>query len=678
MPVEGMRSRTSENDMEKIYSKFRPILTIGFAVLLCARASAASAGLRFEYASYSVPEEDAFVQIAVIRSGDTNAAVTVDYATQSGSALPNVNYSEAAGHLAFEPGETWKTFNVPVLNNSKKEAAKTFFAILTNATGGVILQTLKKATISIRDNDSGVQFEFKQCWASENDAEVTIKVLRGSDIDLSAFTVDFITSDLTAIAGKNYPKSNGTLQFTNAESVRNIVIPILRDGFVSAEKKFKVTLTNASPGINLGTTTVATIAILDSDGLQVHAMGGITAQGDKPVLLELTGANTAPQFKPFLDWYPIEVSSDLVRWPLIGSAFRDNASLTAASYTDTNSDGLARFYRTSAASLVSIFPPPSGPYAVGRRHRLLSDSSRHNRYGISTNSSFWATIWYPAEVKSPTVPELLFTSNLVTAFVQDGFDPREAWLRGEVPQDSSLASNPAAFPVILYSCGGTAIRNDNAILAIELASHGYVVVSADHEDLDYAELPDRRIVPGTLPADSEPTYQSRFQDMQIVLSELESMNSMDSDFHGRLDLKRIGVCGFSTGGVCAAQLCLEESRVQVGVLLDPGLISFVPNLLAKGIAKPFLVITGELSDGRQLFDRAKGDAYWLNIVGTVHLNMGMERLVDEGGAKNRRLAHVVHTYALSMFDRYLQGKDNELLHNPSALYPEVKSILRKP
>ncbi len=57
--------------------------------------------------------------------------------------------------------------------------------------------------------------------------------------------------------------------------------------------------------------------------------------------------------------------------------------------------------------------------------------------------------------------------------------------------------------------------------------------------------------------------------------------------------------------------------MKAGVLLDPALISYVPQLLSTGINKPFLVITGEYADGKTLFNKASGEAHWLHIDGSV-------------------------------------------------------------
>jgi dienelactone hydrolase len=243
-------------------------------------------------------------------------------------------------------------------------------------------------------------------------------------------------------------------------------------------------------------------------------------------------------------------------------------------------------------------------------------------------------------------------------------------------RDSPVATNRAAYPLVVYSCGGGVYRQDNSALAVELASHGFVVVSADHEDNGVIRVPGGSIVTGKLASDSIPTYQSRFKDGQVLLDQLAEMNVSDPVLGGHIDLERVGVAGWSTGGVNAAQLCLEEARVKAAVLLDPGLISYVPDLLKTGIAKPFLVITGVLADGKSLFDKASGPAYWLHISGSVHLNMG-DPLLFLGGRNDRRISQVLRAYALSAFNKWLFQDDDHLLDGPSPLYPEVGTILRK-
>jgi predicted dienelactone hydrolase len=110
-----------------------------------------------------------------------------------------------------------------------------------------------------------------------------------------------------------------------------------------------------------------------------------------------------------------------------------------------------------------------------------------------------ATFWFPAAPKAGDLPSLLFNRTLARTFVTYPVDPRLAYFRCLAFEGRSLATNEASYPIVIYSCGGGNFRRDNTLLALALASHGYIVVSVDHEDLSFAELPDGQIGSGTLP-----------------------------------------------------------------------------------------------------------------------------------------------------------------------------------
>ena len=64
--------------------------------------------------------------------------VTVDYATADGTAKAGEDYTASSGTLTFAAGETSKTVNVPVLDDSHDEGEETFGFRLSNATGARI------------------------------------------------------------------------------------------------------------------------------------------------------------------------------------------------------------------------------------------------------------------------------------------------------------------------------------------------------------------------------------------------------------------------------------------------------------------------------------------------------------------------------------------------------------
>ena len=453
-------------------------------------------------------------------------------------------------------------------------------------------------------------------------------------------------------------------------------------------------LTNAQPTLtgdyfavvsNTSGSVTSQVARLKVFVPAAHNFSTITITPNRSVALELAGDTTAA-YAPFYDLFPVEVSSNLIDWSPLVTLIRTNTSANALSYTDFDAEVLAqRFYRTFTNSLTTIFSKPTGPYAVGTLDRVMNDPSRTNRYRIKTNSLFMATFWYPAQPEAGVLTERMLDPGVApySSVASSGGSVSIATnLHSHAFRGLRLATNQPSFPVLIYSCGGGGIRNDNTVLAVELASHGYIVVSAEHADDAEKLITGRPDVVGTGGRDFVPHYQSRYKDLEIVLAELETMDGTDELFAGRLALGKIGVIGWSTGGVSGAELCLEEDRVKAGVLLDPGFISFVPNLLNVGIQKPLLVITGIFDDGKQLFNKATGMAYWLRITGSTHLNMGdlplySANAVPVGSIESRRASQILQAYTLSFLNKHLLNSDDHLLDGPVALYPEVKTILKK-
>ncbi len=91
--------------------------------------------------------------LTVQRTGDTSGAVTVDYATADGSASERRDYTTAVGTLRFAAGETSKTIDILVNEDSFVEGNETFTVALSNPTGGATLSCLTAvATVQITDD----------------------------------------------------------------------------------------------------------------------------------------------------------------------------------------------------------------------------------------------------------------------------------------------------------------------------------------------------------------------------------------------------------------------------------------------------------------------------------------------------------------------------------------------
>lgn len=97
-------------------------------------------------------DENAGTARVVVQLNQTSAQpVSVIIFTQSLSAVPGQDYYGKTERLTFEPGQTTRNFNVPILDDSASENTETISVRLANAVGATI--DTDRAVIAINDND---------------------------------------------------------------------------------------------------------------------------------------------------------------------------------------------------------------------------------------------------------------------------------------------------------------------------------------------------------------------------------------------------------------------------------------------------------------------------------------------------------------------------------------------
>jgi hypothetical protein len=214
----------------------------------------------------------------------------VDYATADGSATAGLKYAATNGTLAFAAGQTNQAIVVPILNDWLVGSTKYFRVALSNPTNAV-LGTRTNPTVYITDNDKGLQFEFADYWAREDEGSVLIGVARADDGDFPV-SVDFATSNLTATNGLDYAATNGTLSFAAGEMTKSFAVPVFDEGVAEPDEQFKVRLSNPSGGLALGTATNATVTLCDTTEMQPHRFDSIRVSPEGVVSLTLGGGYT--------------------------------------------------------------------------------------------------------------------------------------------------------------------------------------------------------------------------------------------------------------------------------------------------------------------------------------------------------------------------------------------------
>jgi hypothetical protein len=107
--------------------------------------------IAFTFLNSSVDENAGFATVLVNRTGDTSAAVTVDYATSdgnaslvpcatpSGQASARCDFTTALGTLRFAAGDSARSFLVLINQDNFVEGPESLTLTLSNATGGAVL-----------------------------------------------------------------------------------------------------------------------------------------------------------------------------------------------------------------------------------------------------------------------------------------------------------------------------------------------------------------------------------------------------------------------------------------------------------------------------------------------------------------------------------------------------------
>ena len=201
------------------------------------------------------------VSVTVTRTGETSTTAAVDYATADGTATAGQDYTARSGNLVFAPGETTKSFTVPIINDNIYEGTENFVVNLSNATGSnVFLVSPSSTTVNLFDNDSRPSVSN----ASTTILEPHLGTTTGANVQVTltnpsveTITVNYSTAGGTATSGADFVAGNGVVTFAPLETVKSIPVQILSDTATEPNEMFSVNLSNpVNTTINSGLATV--------------------------------------------------------------------------------------------------------------------------------------------------------------------------------------------------------------------------------------------------------------------------------------------------------------------------------------------------------------------------------------------------------------------------------------
>jgi hypothetical protein len=141
-------------------------------------------------------------------------------------------------------------------------------------------------------NDPGVGFaQPRGVWLRQQDGGVELAVMRGNDVNREAFTVEYGTADDTALAGRDYAETRGTLASAAGEMQQTIRVSFLDDRVARPDRTFTVRLSDATGRVAMGTVT-NTVAIGDKRETTPHRLGRPHIAADGTALLTRSGGYT--------------------------------------------------------------------------------------------------------------------------------------------------------------------------------------------------------------------------------------------------------------------------------------------------------------------------------------------------------------------------------------------------
>ncbi|XP_039757992.1 sodium/calcium exchanger 3 isoform X2 [Pararge aegeria] len=226
--------------------------------------------VRFDPDHYTVMENCGSFEVRVVRRGNLNGEVTVQYTTEDGTAEAGSDYVAAQGSLTFGNGETEKKFTVQVIDDEVFEEDEHFYVRLSSPKGAC-LASPSTATIVILDDDHSGVFSFPQrdFELTESVGTYDLRVVRTAGAR-GKVRIPYWTEDGTAKGGAQYETVQDHVVFENNETEKFIPLHITEEDSYEKDVLFYVNLGN--PEL-LGVEHVQNLTTLPEDEAVVAMMG---------------------------------------------------------------------------------------------------------------------------------------------------------------------------------------------------------------------------------------------------------------------------------------------------------------------------------------------------------------------------------------------------------------------
>ena len=230
----------------------------------------------------------------VTLSGTSSRVVTVDYETSDRTAEAGSDYTFTGGTLSFPAGSRNATISVPVLDDDVDEPEETFIVTLSDPSSATIADGEGEGAIA--DDEATPTMSIGDVTVAEAPGAEALFTVTLSGPSSLPVTVDYATSDRTALAGSDYMTTSAALSIPAGSRTGSIRVPILDDDIAEPDETFAVTLNTPSnatvaDGEGIGTITddEATPTLSIGDAAVAEGVGAVAV-----FTVTLSGPNSRP------------------------------------------------------------------------------------------------------------------------------------------------------------------------------------------------------------------------------------------------------------------------------------------------------------------------------------------------------------------------------------------------
>jgi Calx-beta domain len=237
-------------------------------------------------------------------SNKSEPAVTVVANTADGTATAGSDYTAATNQtVTFGPYTTSQALVVATNDDNLFEVSpETFTASIASPTDATLGATTS-ATGGITDNDTAPTVTLSPTSVTEGDSgtstqtfTVTLNQAAGRPV-----TVNYATSDGTALATKDYTAASGSIVIPAGQTTGTFTVDVLGDTIHEGDEAFTVTLSSPDATVSAGGSLGAnSVTITDDDALPTFSVNDVTsAEGNsganaKTFTVTLSNASSTP------------------------------------------------------------------------------------------------------------------------------------------------------------------------------------------------------------------------------------------------------------------------------------------------------------------------------------------------------------------------------------------------